>query len=181
MKVRVKAIDTSEWVLHGLSVKYLMNFLPIKHKETDSCYDCKAILYGERDVLLKDSIIIPSKGYAKIPLGFSLNLKMSKFEKWLIKWGLKKTILAAQLRSRSGLASRGIITVHGTIDNTWDNEMIATVYNFSPDPLQINFGDRICQLFFEKVLITDLQTEFVKNQDELNGNSRLGFGSSGMR
>lgn len=92
----------------------------------DACCDCYAaedltIAYGE---------------IAKVKLGFCLELP-SGYE--------------AQIRPRSGLSSKGVIAILGTIDSNYRGEVCALIHNNSFDDFEIKFGDRICQMKIERV------------------------------
>lgn len=65
--------------------------MPQKQRKRDACFDC----YANESVTIKNGEI------AKIPLGFALQLP-SNFE--------------AQIRPRSGLSCKGILTQLGTVD-----------------------------------------------------------------
>ena len=118
----------------------------------DACCDCYAaedltIAYGE---------------IAKVKLGFCLELP-SGYE--------------AQIRPRSGLASKGVIAILGTIDSNYRGEVCVIIQNNSFDDFEIKFGDRICQMKIERVdPIVFLQVEELP---ETNRNDK-GFGSSGV-
>lgn len=118
----------------------------------DACCDCYAaedltIAYGE---------------IAKVKLGFCLELP-SGYE--------------AQIRPRSGLSSKGVIAILGTIDSNYRGEVCAIIQNNSFDDFEIKFGDRICQMKIERVdPIVFFQVEELS---ETNRNDK-GFGSSGV-
>jgi dUTP pyrophosphatase len=63
-----------------------------------------------------------------------------------------------QIRSRSGLAANnGVIVLNapGTIDADYDGPIKVILYNTSPDPFQIQHGDRIAQFVIVPVVRED--------------------------
>lgn len=118
----------------------------------DACCDCYAaedltIAYGE---------------IAKVKLGFRLELPAG---------------YEAQIRPRSGLSSKGVIAILGTIDSNYRGEVCAVIQNNSFDDFEIKFGDRICQMKIERV--DPIVFEQVEELSETNRNDK-GFGSSGV-
>ena len=84
----------------------------------------------------------------------------------------------AEVRGRSGLASRGIQCHVGTIDNDYRGEIKVVLFNLSGNgkPYKIEKGDRIAQI----VLQADAPAFFVE-VESLNTTERAdgGFGSTG--
>lgn len=91
----------------------------------------------------------------------------------------------ADVRGRSGLFGKGILTHFGLIDHTFNSEIKVGMVNLRKDPFLINPGDRIAQIMFfpppgyhagvdhpADVILTRSQTPFEDN--------RGGFGSTGM-
>ncbi len=69
--------------------------------------------------------------------------------------------LDAQVRPRSGLASRGIIATLGTLDADYRGELFVTLYALSPvDPYVVEHGDRIAQLVIARLA----EVEFVARE-----------------
>ena len=83
----------------------------------------------------------------------------------------------AQIRPRSGLSSKGVIAIIGTIDSNYRGEVCAIIQNNSFDDFEIKFGDRICQMKIERV--DPIVFEQVEELSETNRNDK-GFGSSGI-
>lgn len=157
--------------------------MPQKQHEGDACFDCYA----------NEAKIIPNGKVAKIPLGFALQLP-ENFE--------------AQIRPRSGLSSKGILTQLGTVDSNFRGEVCAIVYNASGADFHVGIGDRICQLAIRMVALNkemlcnihwyiyDRQDEYpsdysenflisqnlieVKELEENSDRGDKGFGSSGV-
>ncbi len=87
----------------------------------------------------------------------------------------------AQIRPRSGLASRYRITVinaPGTIDSDYRGELSVALINYGLNSFPISPGDRIAQLVFAKVPYMILE----ETTDPLSSTSRGegGFGSTGI-
>lgn len=118
----------------------------------DACCDCYAA----------EDLTIAYREIAKVKLGFCLELP-SGYE--------------AQIRPRSGLASKGVIAILGTIDSNYRGEVCAIIQNNSFDDFEIKFGDRICQMKIERV--DPIVFEQVEELSETNRNDK-GFGSSGV-
>jgi len=80
-----------------------------------------------------------------------------------------------QVRSRSGLASKGIFVVNGigTIDEGYRGEICVLLANISNAPYIVNVHDRVAQL----VLVPVVKAEIVVMDD--NQRQSKGFGSTG--
>ena len=118
----------------------------------DACCDCYAV----------EDLTITYGEVAKVKLGFCLELP-SGYE--------------AQIRPRSGLSSKGVIAILGTIDSNYRGEVCAIIQNNSFDDFEIKSGDRICQMKIERV--DPIVFEQVEELSETNRNDK-GFGSSGV-
>jgi dUTP pyrophosphatase len=86
----------------------------------------------------------------------------------------------AQVRSRSGMAAKGIVVANspGTIDSDYRGEVKVLLRNCSDGPIDINRGDRIAQLVIAPVVRADLQD--VSDLDE-TARGAGGFGHTGTR
>lgn len=84
-----------------------------------------------------------------------------------------------QIRSRSGLASKGVCVANspGTIDSDYRGEIKVILTNYFSSVFTIHIGDRIAQ----GVLVPVVQADFV-TVDELSDTVRgeKGFGSTGV-
>lgn len=91
--------------------------------------------------------------------------------------GLTIKLIELQIRSRSGLASKGIIVMNqpGTIDPDYRGEIIVLLGNMSNDVFYYNDNTRIAQLIMSDVYIMNF-----KEVDELTETERgeNGFGST---
>ena len=108
-------------------------------------------------------IILKAKNYITVPTGICVELPKG---------------YDAQVRPRSGLASRGIMASLGTIDNSYRGEIKVVLFNFSDSDFIINLGDRIAQLVISRVYIP----ETVEQEAPLSVTERgdRGFGSTGI-
>lgn len=82
-----------------------------------------------------------------------------------------------QVRPRSGLSSRGLMAVYGTIDPDYRGEIFVTMYSVVPQRVfRVNRGERVAQL----VVSQPLTVEFAEF-DELGQTERGrgGHGSTG--
>lgn len=85
----------------------------------------------------------------------------------------------AQVRSRSGLASKGIVVANspGTIDSDYQGEIGVILHNTTDDDFYINEGDRIAQLVISKAFqVTIAETD---REPEPTERGAGGFGSTG--
>ena len=135
------------------------NCLPIKSHETDAGFDLKS---------LNHYIINPNQRQL---VDTGINIKLPQQEGWI--W-------QAQIRPRSGLAAKKGITVTnspGTIDQNYIGNIKVIIQNTGDEVFEINQYDRIAQIVFNKIPIT--QFEIVQQLEESDrGNN--GFGSSGI-
>jgi len=82
-----------------------------------------------------------------------------------------------QVRSRSGLSSKGIIVLNspGTIDSDYRGEIGVIIMNVSSEIFTINIGDRIAQMVCAEVIKIDFQSEDFQSKDfESYIDSKLG-------
>lgn len=98
-----------------------------------------------------------------VPLGFSVEIPEG---------------YELQVRSRSGLASRGILVANGigTVDADYKNEIGVILLNLSGAIQPLNKGDRVCQLALNK--IEQISWEVVDELDMSNDRGG-GFGHTG--
>lgn len=117
---------------------------------------CDIRYFGDKQIELlpKKSVLIPSGINIKLPEGYE-----------------------AQVRPRSGLASKGIVANLGTIDECYIGEIGIILFNFSDVPFYINPLDRIAQLVFNKVE----QANFIQVEElETTERGEGGFGHTGI-
>jgi len=86
----------------------------------------------------------------------------------------------AQVRSRSGLAVKGVVVANspGTIDNDYAGPVKVILINHSSEPFVVSKGDRVAQIVISAyVQSINVLVEQVKDTERGSG----GFGSTGMR
>ena len=85
----------------------------------------------------------------------------------------------AQIRPRSGLALNeglGLLNSPGTIDADYRGEIGVIAVNLSNNVIQIEDGERICQMVIQKVEQAEwIETEILENTERGAG----GFGHTG--
>ena len=111
---------------------------------------------------LKDLILEPGK-VNKIPMGIALEIPNGFF---------------LQVVSRSGLASKGIYNLTGTIDSDYRGELHILLFNTTDKIFNLEKGDRIAQC----LLLPIYRAEF-KQVDKLSETKRGegGFHSTGKK
>ena len=102
--------------------------------------------------------------------------------KVLVKTGLSLAMTSGcygRIAPRSGLALKKFIDVGvGVVDAAYRGELGIVLFNFSDTDFQINMGDKVAQLIFEKIKIPVLK-EVDSLEDTDRGNK--GFGSTGIK
>lgn len=117
-----------------------------------------------------------------------------------VKTGLKLAFMPIgfeiQVRTRSGLATKGIVVANspGTIDSGYRGDLNVIIYNQSGEAFSVEKGDRIAQFVVAPVykgvfsIVDDhpappkppVATDSI-SQDESTGRGEGGFGSTGVR
>lgn len=115
------------------------------------------------DLKASQNVTLPVMEIVKVPTGVKLRLP-SNYE--------------AQVRSRSGLAARGIIVVNspGTIDSDYRGE-VQVLLQSTKRTQEIKAGDRIAQLVFHQ--IPEVYFEIVEGLETDTVRGIGGFGSTG--
>ena len=130
--------------------------LPEYKTKASSGMDIRANL--EQTVVLKplERILIPTGLYIELPVGYE-----------------------AQIRPRSGLALNeglGILNSPGTIDADYRGEIGVIVVNLSNNVIQIENGERICQMVINRVEQAEwVEVETLDESERGEG----GFGHTG--
>lgn len=127
--------------------------IPFKYsREYDACLD----MYSHEDKVLfpGDTEVIQTGIALEIPVGFE---------------GI--------VRGRSGMASRGIFTHVGTIDENYRGEVGVILLNYSKDFYHIHKGDRIAQITIKPTFRIGM-TESETLSTTVRGTE--GYGSSGI-
>jgi dUTP pyrophosphatase len=117
------------------------------------------------DLRASEDVIIEQQETAIVPTGFSVEFP-SGYE--------------MQIRSRSGLAARGIVVANspGTVDADYRGEVKVILRNESDDRFRIRVGDRIAQAVFAKLPDIELvEADSLSDTERGHG----GIGSTGVR
>jgi len=131
-------------------------FIPAKAHSSDAGYDLKADI--------PDSIKIEPGEYKTIGTGVYINLEVG---------------MEAQIRPRSGLASKYGITVlnsPGTIDSGYQGEIKVILINHGKTSYEIKRMDKIAQIVIGSIIETDLN--LVQDFGKKTKRGTKGFGSS---
>jgi dUTP pyrophosphatase len=107
-------------------------------------------------------------------------IEIDPYETLVIPTGLRMEIpegYEVQIRPRSGLASRGIVAMFGTVDSDYRGPIGVIITNLSNKTVVINDGDRIAQGVLCPV--TRANFEFV-NEVSQTARGSGGFGSTGV-
>ena len=124
--------------------------LPSKAHQSDACFDLRASL----------PTVIAASSTALVSLGWAMQLEVG--------W-------EATIRGRSGLASRGIVAHHGTIDHLYRQEVKVIIHNLSDADFVVEVGDRVAQMSFAPVYPVAL------SPGQVEVTPRGGFGSTGLK
>lgn len=110
--------------------------------------------------------IIPAGGTGMIPTGVSCQLCETKNDLYEI-----------QIRGRSGLNSKGLLTHLGTVDYNYTGELKVVVTNLTQENFTFNPGDRIAQ-----IVVAQIAKPKIVSAEELENTDRgtNGFGSTGL-
>lgn len=124
--------------------------LPKKANPSDACFDLTAC----------EGLNIDPHSTGVVRLGWAMQLE----EGW-----------EARVRGRSGLASRGILAHHGTIDHLYRQEVKVIIHNLTTEPFWVEPGDRIAQMTVAPVYPVSVVAA------EIEQTERGGFGSTGTK
>lgn len=123
--------------------------MPSRAKSGDLGFD----LYAAVDVVIGNTAVIPTDIAIEFPEG----------------WG-------GLIKDRSSMASRGLFTSGGVIDQGYRGSISVILTNTTPIPWYINTGDRIAQLVPTKVSEWELVESDILNETTRGSD---GFGSTG--
>lgn len=129
--------------------------LPAYATPGSSCADLRAAIPSMWTIEHGEQAIIPTGIRLSLPEGYE-----------------------AQVRPRSGLSSKGIHGVFGTIDSDYQGEVKVILYNLSGEPFQIRRGDRVGQLALNRLD----QFQWIEKELELEAatvRGANGFGHTG--
>lgn len=118
------------------------------------------------DIRANDVVEIPQGSVAKISTGIAAEIPEG---------------YELQVRPRSGLSSKGIVAILGTVDSNYRGDIGVILMNCSYGTYTVDVGDRIAQLVLCKVAHADIEecpqgeqlSETVRGAD--------GFGSTGVK
>lgn len=132
--------------------------LPLYATEGSAGMDLRAAIEGKAILPAGDKLMVPTGFCIAVPPGYE-----------------------AQVRPRSGLAAKSVVTVlntPGTIDSDYRGEIKVILMNHSARPLLIEPGDRIAQLVIAPVIHADWD-----EVETLDATTRGegGFGSTGVK
>jgi dUTP pyrophosphatase len=108
--------------------------------------------------------VVPAMGRVLIGLGFSVAIPKG---------------YEGHIRPRSGMALKlGVMAAFGTIDADYRGTVGATLFNHTEWAVNVEAGDRICQL-----VISPVVRAYLVEVEELNDSERgtAGFGSTGVK
>lgn len=128
-------------------------FMPVRQHESDACFD----------VVAAETVTVEAGKVARIPLGFAMQLSTG--------W-------EAQIRGRSGMNTKGLLSLFGTVDSGYRGEVAAVVYNASDAPWTAEKGMRVAQMAVRPV--PEVRLVVVDKLAESDRGER-GFGSTGVR
>jgi dUTP pyrophosphatase len=117
-----------------------------------ACFDCYSTKY---------EVIRPGETVL-IPLGFAIELP---------------DFTEMQIRGRSSMSKRGILTHVGTVDSDYRGEVSAILTNLTPHPYEISVGDRVAQACISNICLANL-TVVPELSPSIRGAN--GFGSTGV-
>jgi dUTP pyrophosphatase len=129
--------------------------LPERKTDGSSGYDIKAFVDSPVEILKGEIKLVPTGIRLQIPTGYE-----------------------AQIRSRSGLALKGVFVLNspGTIDSDYRGEIKIILINLGEDTFTINSYDRIAQMVFQKVY----GAQFVFSELDETKRNIGGFGHTGV-
>jgi dUTP pyrophosphatase len=120
--------------------------------------DIRAFLASPVEIKPLERVLIPTGLYIALPEGYE-----------------------AQMRPRSGLAIKHVITLlntPGTIDADYRGEIGIILINLSSEPFIINDGERICQMIISSFTQAEWQSEEILDE---TGRGAGGFGHTGKK
>lgn len=138
--------------------------VPSKKRVEDAGYDVYSIEAGT---------VFPSHG-----LGYDV---VDENHKEVFRTGVRISVPLGyfiSIRGRSGLGFKGLQPFIGTLDATYNGELVIMLENHSNLPYKVNKGDRIAQIIIEEQIIMET-AEVEEFSPEYDKRGQAGFGSSG--
>jgi len=117
-----------------------------------------------------------------VDLKTSEDIELPPKELKVVRTGVKAEIpfgFVGLLKDRSGLASKGLMSLGGVIDSGYRGEIKALLINTSNETMTFKRGDRVIQLIVARIDTTVYYHKGVPDDETERGEN--GFGSSGLR
>lgn len=130
-------------------------------------------------IKFNDDVQIPKQAHyndSGLDCYSTIDVTLKQFEPTLIPLGFGIVTpdgIECQIRGRSSLNSKGIITTLGTVDSGYRGELKVCLINLTNKDFIIKKGDRVCQLVFSNFIQIDLVDTLDDERKE------GGFGSTG--
>ena len=140
--------------------------VPSKKRIEDAGYDVYSI---------EEGTVYPSHGL------YADDLDTLQGHKEVFKTGVRISVPTGyfiSIRGRSGLGFKGLQPFIGTLDATYNGELVIMLENHSNSPYTVNKGDRIAQIIIEEQIIMET-VEVEEFSPEYDKRGKAGFGSSG--
>lgn len=119
---------------------------------------------------------------AGVDLKTSEDIELPPKELKVVRTGVKVEIpfgYVGLLKDRSGLASKGLMSLGGVIDSGYRGEIKALLINTGDETMAFKRGDRVIQLVVARI---DTTVYYHKGEpDDETARGENGFGSSGLR
>lgn len=113
------------------------------------------------DLVARESVAIPAGAVRTVPVGIVFDLPPDT---------------EVQVRPKSGLASRGVLALWGTVDADYRGEVAVVLMNHSPEPWVAERGKAVAQAVFSRVWHPQIgEVDEVTPTERGSG----GFGSTG--
>jgi len=108
-------------------------------------YETAAAAGCDMSLPLRGDIILYPREVKNIPVGFAVKIP-DGFE--------------AQIRSRAGMARKGIIVANApaTIDSDHTAELSLLLLNVTDKPIRLTPGQKVAQMVFSPIVMADFQT-----------------------
>ena len=136
-------------------------------------------------VYFTDEDLKPERAHfddAGVDLKTSEDIELPPKELKVIRTGVKAEIpfgFVGLLKDRSGLASKGVMSLGGVIDSGYRGEIKALLINTGDETMTFKRGDRIIQLITARIDTTACYHKGEPGDETDRGEN--GFGSSGLR
>lgn len=159
---------------------YMKSLLPTYSTEESACFDISAHLTPDEEITFYDK----NNVRGNIRVSQERNLTIFPGCRYLIPTGLKFDLdkgTSLRVYARSGLSlKKGLVLANGEgiIDSDYVNELFILLYNISDVSVTISDSTRIAQ---GEIVGTKkyLFEEMLRDDIELKGNRKGGFGSTG--